>query len=127
MFRVRYKYGDNMKILIAGLAVLIVSTSDAAERLDKFEPGMSRFSKCMLTIQGTTYISGPCVGRVESDGSFQINSAKYFALVQLEEKNKAVGYWNGEPGATHAHDDLGTLVKDGACWKNANVKVCAWK
>lgn len=92
-----------------------------------FESDMSKFSKCTLKVNGTTYINGPCMGSMDSDGSFQINSSKYFAIVNLETKNQAIGYWNGEAYANHAHNDLGTLIRKGACWKNSSAIVCAWK
>lgn len=105
----------------------IIFIKDASnEQSDQFEPKRSKFSKCTLKVKGTTYINGPCMGSMDSD-SFQINSSKYFAIVNLESKSQAIGYWNGEAYANHAHDDLGTLIRKGACWKNSSAIVCAWK
>jgi hypothetical protein len=51
----------------------------------------------------------------------------YFAYV-FPEGGTATASWNGTiPGATHAHTDLGTLTREGACWVNEQAKVCAWR
>ena len=38
----------------------------------------------------------------------------------------AEGSWNGEAYAGHAHDFLGTLYREDACWVNDIASVCAW-
>lgn len=102
------------------------------ERLDALDvqvanPESKSFSRCRLEVRGKRYIDGPCTGNLERDGSFQINTPNYFAIVQVEEAERAIGYWNEEAYATHAHSDLGLLTRDGACWTNAQASVCAWK
>ncbi len=37
------------------------------------------------------------------------------------------GWWNGVDADSHAHDPLGKLTRQGACWVNARAKVCAMK
>lgn len=104
-----------------GLIALFAATEVSAK------PG-----KCRLVIDGKTYISGKCRIEMASDGtgSFQIfESGKrigYFAQVQIDGEG-ALGYWNEEKGANHAHTPLGTLTRDGACWKNDRARICAWK
>lgn len=88
--------------------------------------------KCLLVIDGKTYISGRCEVEIYTDGtgSFQITENRkrgsYFAQVLVGE-GEAKGYWNGERGANHAHSPLGELRRNGACWVNNKARVCAWK
>jgi len=87
---------------------------------------------CLLEVGGRTFIDGPCEIDLETDGSFVVRSLRagevdYFAYVLMDGGNQATGYWNEEPGASHAHSPLGTLTRDGACWRNATAKVCAWR
>lgn len=88
--------------------------------------------KCLLVVDGKTYISGRCEIELYKDGtgSFQITEirkgGRYFAQVLID-NNGASGYWNEERGANHAHTPLGELTRDGACWKNGRARVCAWK
>ena len=102
------------------------------ERLDALDvavadPESKRFSRCRLEVRGQRYIDGPCTGSLESNGSFQIDTPAYFAMVQVEQPGVALGFWNGDAYASHAHSDLGRLTRDGACWTNAQASVCAWK
>jgi len=85
--------------------------------------------RCLLEVNGTKYISGRCKIEMDKDGSFRIYDLKkvgYFAYVNMLHVG-AVGYWNGIEKGSHAHDDLGELYQEGACWKNETAKVCAWK
>jgi hypothetical protein len=87
---------------------------------------------CLLEVAGKAFIDGPCEIDLEADGSFQIRAydsgdLSYFAYVFLDGADKATGYWNEEPGAGHAHSPLGTLTRSGACWRNDDAKVCAWR
>lgn len=86
--------------------------------------------RCLLQVNGKKYIDGSCDIVLEQDGSFDVQdrfgNPTYFAKV-LRDGAAAQGYWNEEPGATHAHTDLGNLTRDGACWANDNVRICAWR
>jgi len=87
---------------------------------------------CILEVGGTRYIDGPCDIDLQDDGSFIATArdhgeATYFAYVLLDGKDTATGYWNGEPGASHAHTPLGTLARHGGCWQNRDARVCAWR
>lgn len=99
-------------------------------------PAQTKKGKCLLVVDGKTHISGKCriVMDFENDGggSFEIleirkGRGQYFAQVLVSGRDAAVGYWNGERLATHAHSQLGDLKRDGACWKNERARVCAWK
>jgi hypothetical protein len=88
--------------------------------------------ECLLEINNRSYMDGPCNIVLQRGGSFSIGvgarRSKYFAYVSIDaEDGVARGYWNGEEAASHAHEELGTLVRQGACWVNSQAKVCAWR
>ena len=79
---------------------------------------------CELSVEGQTVIDGPCEFEDIGGGDFFMKAGDYFAYVYVAHL-PATGYWNGGEGSTHAHDPLGELVRDGACWVNDNARVCA--
>jgi hypothetical protein len=81
---------------------------------------------CTMTVNGTDFIDGPCEFTALDGGDFQISNGVSFAYVYVDGPN-ADGFWNGAEYASHAHEKLGTLKRDGACWRNADVKVCAYE
>ncbi|KLK94144.1 hypothetical protein AA309_05450 [Microvirga vignae] len=90
--------------------------------------------KCRLEVDGRIYMDSRCsITRGAQDGSFSIGTGetareKYFAFVQVDpETGMGSGYWNGVEAESHAHEDLGTLVRKGACWVNDRARVCAWR
>jgi hypothetical protein len=89
--------------------------------------------KCLLAVDGTRYLDGPCNIEMSADGSFSIGAgettrSKYFAFVNIAPgASEAMGFWNGQEAADHAHTDLGALTRDGACWVNSTARVCAWR
>ncbi len=120
-----------MKILvIAALAVVAAAPAFAGEKT----------AKCLLQVDGVRYIDGTCEFSSDADGSFNIGSMKkaetsigpvseYYAMINVYAPGVASGSWNGEPYASHAHNNFGELrrsVSDRACWENQSVRVCAW-
>ena len=108
-----------MRTLFSAAAILTVAVTQAAA----FQ------GKCLLEVNGHAYIKGPCKVDVEKGGGFYVSTGApmiYFARVGVDGQT-AEGFWNEEPGATHAHSPLGTLTRDGACWSNKDAKVCAWR
>lgn len=83
-------------------------------------------ASCTLVVKGKSYIEGECLFEADPDGSFRISAKDYFAYVNVNAGGKtAEASWNADPSATHAHASLGMLTRKGACWENANAKVCA--
>ena len=88
---------------------------------------------CYLSVGSRTYLDGPCNIDLSPGGSFSIGTgerrrSRYFAMVNIDESDgTALAYWNGVEGASHAHDDLGTVIRRGGCWVNNRAKVCAWR
>lgn len=98
------------------LAGLLASPALAAQRP----------ASCTLMVKGKSYIEGECLFEADPDGSFRISAKDYFAYVNVNAGGKtAEASWNADPKATHAHATLGTLTRKGACWENANARVCA--
>jgi hypothetical protein len=86
--------------------------------------------RCLLVVDGKTYLNGPCKVETRSGGNFQVLSSgrlTYFANVSLTGDNEANGFWNEEMGANHAHTPLGSLRRNDACWANDKAIVCAWR
>ncbi len=106
------------------VAVSLCSVSCAA----RAAPG-----DCYLGVGGRTYLDGPCNVMIQSDGSFSIGAgertrSRYFAYVFLDPGGgKGSATWNSEPNSNHAETSLGTVVRHGGCWVNAQAKVCAWR
>ena len=107
----------NVVLIVAGLAVPLGAATHA------------RPAKCLLEVNGTSYVDGACDFRPLSDGtgSFQITGPKgtYFAYLLVDGVDRATAHWNEEPGASHAHTPLGALTRDGPCWINETTKLCA--
>jgi hypothetical protein len=89
--------------------------------------------RCLIVVEGHTYLKGGCNITIEPGGSFKVgvgeqSRSKYFAYVTLgSEPGFARGSWNGVEADDHAHSDLGSLKRKGACWSNERAEVCAWQ
>ncbi|MGF7153284.1 SHOCT domain-containing protein [Novosphingobium gossypii] len=86
--------------------------------------------RCKLIAKGTTYIDGSCFYSLDENGSFSIYETSsrrggYFAILQRDGAD-GIGFWSGSRASTHAQDELGTLSRKGACWENAQSKICLW-
>jgi hypothetical protein len=128
--------GENMpdagfvmrRIRTSGIGVVFVIFAFGATA----KPVLADEGRCLIVVKGHTYLKGNCNVSVESGGSFKVgvgekSRSEYFAYIELgAEPRKARGYWNGVDGDDHAHEELGSLNRRGACWSNSNAKVCAW-
>jgi hypothetical protein len=83
---------------------------------------------CHLEVDGHVYLDRVCNFDRWQGGSFSVEGGRYFAYVTIDDTNPDVasGSWNGGEG-NHAHNPLGTLVRQGACWVNDYARVCARK
>lgn len=107
-----------MRAVVVAVSMLVAGAASAA-------PG-----RCLLVVDGRTYLNGSCPVELLPGGSFMVGAgrgARYFAQVNVDGKTDASGYWNEEPGATHAHSSLGNLRRNDACWVNDRAIVCAWR
>ncbi|MEO5808065.1 hypothetical protein [Devosia sp.] len=109
-----------MKFALAGLLLLAIAPVNAAE-----------ISRCLIAVDGATYLDGPCNLDREDAFDFSIGTegdgqkaSKYFAYVQGDAQ-EVVGYWNGIAADSHAADALGPLQRNGDCWENARAQICA--
>lgn len=107
-----------MRSIIAMAVVAICgltgSTAMAAERQ----------ALCKFTVEGKTYINGPCNFESDPDGSFRMWDNVHTVYVNVD-GNTAEASWNKNPKSFHADSPLGMLKRDGACWKSATAQVCA--
>lgn len=98
--------------------------------------GAEEISECVLEVHQAKFLDGPCNFESGDDGSFTIGvgdtaaqASLYFAYIGIDENDPslAFGFWNGFPPESKAHDQIGELSRDGACWVSATAKVCAFK
>ena len=85
--------------------------------------------RCILEVKGKIFIDGPCRFSPSENGGYAISSRnKWFAIVNVFGDGEVKGSWNNDEGypASHAHDDLGTLSKNGACFVGSIARVCAY-
>ena len=108
-------------LLIAGAP----SAPTAAQRGDGFRTG-----RCSLMVDGRSYMSGTCSYRWLGGGGFQmskrVRGGSYFVYLNPDGHGGAEATWNGSPDGTRAHDPLGQLRRQGACWVNDHARVCLW-
>jgi hypothetical protein len=111
-------------LVLAGLAVTVSASTLAA-------PVRGR---CLIEVGGRKYLDGTCPIH-EAYGTLTVGAGvgrfkptKFYAYVSInDDGNTARGTWNGISAASHAHDELGELKREGsACWVNSTAKVCAW-
>lgn len=90
----------------------------------------ARPAKCLILIDGVTYMNSPCDFQPYGDGtgSFQINARgnAYFASMDVYKDGTAFAYWNGTEAASHGQEPLGEMYRNGACRYNDRAIICAW-
>ena len=88
-------------------------------------------SRCVIEVDGKVWQDGLCSFEAREDGSFFVSgqgTAPTFAYVDVAQDGlPPMGVWNGVGRDSHAHDRLGELRQDGACWVNDRARVCAWQ
>jgi hypothetical protein len=122
--------GIMASLLIATTAFLAASHAEAAHRV---LPEGYRWGRCILEVDGKSYLSGRCAFLIEKDGSFEILDPQqfwkdegYFAQIDVEGAS-GQGFWNEEPLASHAQAPLGKLKRMGPCWLNHRARICLWR
>ncbi len=109
-------------LAIVGAVVLGPVAAQADERVS---------GECLISVGGRTYLDGPCRITLYPGGGFQAGGrgrGAYFATVDIDSASGgATSFWNGVDAESHAHDPLGTVVRQGGCWVNSNARVCAWR
>lgn len=95
-------------------------------------PAQAEMAKrCLIQVEGKTYLQGRCLTHTEDDGSISVGTdgekigSPYFALIEITQDGTAKGFWSAVPKSTHAQSPLGTLRRSGPCWENPVAKVCA--
>lgn len=86
-------------------------------------------ASCELTVEGVTYVSGPCDFTGDSDGSFRVFTETGYAVYADMVDGRMKVNWNEATREAHAHASLGILSRsktDSACWINDTARLCAW-
>ncbi|MDE4914779.1 hypothetical protein [Methylobacterium sp. 092160098-2] len=109
-------------LAIAGAVLLGPTLARADERVS---------GECLISVGGRAYLDGPCSITLYPGGGFQASGRgrhPYFATLDIDsDSGGAQAFWNGVDAESHAHDRLGTVVRQGGCWVNADARVCAWR
>jgi hypothetical protein len=117
-------------------------------------PSGHKIGRCLFEVNGKRLISGNCLYSIGKDGEFQIDgprqvytgidypdpecfcqtiSTDYVVQVDRELSDDGttgpgwIAHWNGEERATHVQQNLGSVSPRGACYVNAETKICLWK
>ena len=102
---------------------------------------VSRKGRCLLQVDGKTYISGICrydmtvqdstETHISTPGSFVVrgrgDNYAAFVDIDLRRPTTAEGGWNEEENAGHMQTPLGILKRRGACWVNKRARICLWR
>lgn len=87
--------------------------------------------ECLLQVDGTRYIHGRCRYTLFPDGGFDVGGGRRgtpYAIVNVDpDDGSATASWNGPERASHAHWNLGVVVRKGGCWFNKRARICAWR
>src|SRR3954451_12774875 len=111
----------NMTVLALGCCASLLTATATSGRADE--------GRCLIAVDGRTFLKGRCDIRVRPGGSFTVgvsdrSRSEYFAYVDLEAgAGAAVGYWNGTEAESHASEHLGPLQRKGACWYNSRARI----
>ncbi len=96
---------------------------DSLSYNEKLKPPI--VGRCKVSVRGSTLLSGNCLVLTENGGSFWImdSSKTKFAAVQRspDDAQALVHIMGSEEGG-----NFGNVVRNGACWGNADVELCAW-
>ena len=114
-------------MLMASTAMIITPSLNGAATMHQPPEGYQS-GRCILEVDGKTYMSGRCYYEMADDGSFEIHPASntnLYAQVSFF-KGVAKGHWNDSFGADF-QGDLGILKRRGACWVNKRARICLWR
>ena len=129
---------------LAAMSVLISCTTNSRAE--------AKTSRCYLSVNRRTYINGACRFEfMNGDGSFEFNDMRMktrcgsfdlgpgqcsmastlvtrngtFGQLVVTSPGRAKIYWN-EGLALHSQTEISPVYREGACWQNRTVKLCAW-
>ena len=116
-----------------------------------FNKADAKAAKCLLIVDGVTYINGYCEFEFGGgDGSFSFDDKKLrtncrgydpngpcvgyntkvtrkgtFGTLEIISPGRGKIYWN-YGSSRKAHALIKDVYRDGACWSNSRAKLCAW-
>lgn len=83
--------------------------------------------RCRVTLAGAAPHEGPCFIDLQSDGSFWVMNLKQTIFASVDrsgEMAEAMLAFEGNEGIGDGR--FGKVSRDGACWRNEIVNICAW-
>lgn len=86
---------------------------------------------CLIEVDAVVYDTNPC-NFYDHDGDVlrfgkHFEDGGYWVYILSEGDGLAdMVYWNGEAGASHAHNSLGLMKREGSCWMNERAKLCVY-
>ena len=111
-----FKRTLDLKNFIATAAALLLTAAAASAEI------------CYLEIDDVIEMQGPCVFDAEGNGDFfaaDIDDRTAFVYFYIDDEGNGGAMWSGHE--SKANHSLGTLQRDGACWKNDEATLCAWE
>ena len=105
-----------MKNIIASTAAFLLTTAVASAEI------------CYLEIDGVIEMQGPCIFDPDGNGDFfaaDLDDRSAFVYFYLDDDGNGGAMWSAHE--SKANQNLGTLNRDGACWKNDEATLCAWE
>lgn len=88
--------------------------------------------ECRLEVDGKIKVAGRCWVYPTGAGDYTLNTRDHgkphyphFAMVSSNGDGTADVTWNADPTNDRAFDCLGKARKQGECWVNKRVRVCA--
>lgn len=83
--------------------------------------------QCRITLEEVTSYEGTCFINLESEGTFWVLSSDQSIFASVERNGRAASAMLSIDGQTRMGDgQLGAVFRDGACWRNDVVDICAW-
>ena len=132
-----YRFGYGLLVLVG---VLIMAPKLGAQGISVRQKDLN--AKCLLSINGKTYLDGPCkyeysshlqgydyfqdnrvaiACQVNGNGPCYVTTPGVFGYLTTSSKGDAELCWN-EMGSAHAQTCLLGLSRSGACWINPAAK-----
>lgn len=115
-------------VILFGLASMLMQATSAHAQ--------SPTADCLLEVGSTRYIDGPCEMKAFLTngpmGSFQLaeysgSRIEHATQVVVVGIGQAQATWSGSASFGRSPIQLGRVSPTGACWDNADARICAWK
>ncbi|MBB4303315.1 hypothetical protein GGD81_002358 [Rhodobium orientis] len=130
----------------AGLALVAASAAGAQSS------ALNGNGRCVLVVDGATYIDGSCIIDLQANGDFDFDDGRLktecaefdlgpdecsmantrvmrngtFGSLSITGPDAGIMFWN-EGRYLHGQARIGNLHRRGACWQNDRARLCAYR